>query len=52
VQLPLYYSDQTQLLGGAKLIMGLPLYAAVLWVTWLLVRAVYARPAAKPGKVS
>ena len=52
VQLPLYYSDQTQLLGGAKLIMGLPLYAAVLWVTWLLVRAVYAKPAAKPGKVS
>jgi len=48
VQLPLYYADQTQLLGATKLIMGLPLYAAVLWVTWLLVRAVYARP----GKVS
>jgi hypothetical protein len=26
--------------------MGLPLYAAVLWVTWLLVRAVYTRPSA------
>ena len=26
--------------------MGLPLYAAVLWVTWLMVRAVYARGAA------
>ena len=46
VQVPLYYADQTQLLGGAKLIMGLPLYAATLWVTWLLVRAVYARGAA------
>jgi hypothetical protein len=46
VQLPLYYTDQTQLLGAAKLIMGLPLYAAVLWVTWLLVRAAYAKPAA------
>jgi len=43
VQVPLYYADQTQLLGGAKLIMGLPLYAATLWVTWLLVRAVYAK---------
>ncbi|GAB3606333.1 DUF3159 domain-containing protein [Conyzicola nivalis] len=46
VQVPLYYADQTQLLGGAKLIMGLPLYAATLWVTWLLVRAVYAKGAA------
>jgi hypothetical protein len=46
VQVPLYYADQTQLLGAAKLIMGLPLYASLLWVTWLLVRAVYARPAA------
>jgi hypothetical protein len=43
VQVPLYYADQTQLLGGAKLVMGLPLYAATLWVTWLLVRAVYAK---------
>jgi hypothetical protein len=49
VQLPLYYADQTQLLGGAKLIMGLPLYAAVLWVTWLLVRAAYAKPDAAAG---
>jgi hypothetical protein len=43
VQLPLYYTGQAQLLGATKLIMGLPLYASVLWVTWLLVRAVYAR---------
>jgi hypothetical protein len=43
VQLPLYYAQQTQLLGATKLIMGLPLYAAVLWVTWLLVRAVYSK---------
>lgn len=46
VQVPLYYTDQTQLLGAAKLIMGLPLYAATLWVTWLLVRAVYAKGSA------
>ena len=49
VQLPLYYADQTQLLGAAKLIMGLPLYAAVLWVTWLLVRAAYAKAGANPA---
>lgn len=42
VQVPLYYAEQTQALGATKLIMGLPLYAAVLWVTWLMVRAVYA----------
>ena len=46
VQMPLYFAEQPQLLGTAKLVMGLPLYAATLWVTWLLVRAVYARGAA------
>jgi hypothetical protein len=51
VQLPLYYTEQAQLLGATKLIMGLPLYAAVLWVTWLLVRAVYSRAdAAEAGR--
>jgi hypothetical protein len=41
VQMPLYFADEAQWLGGTKLIMGLPLYAAVLWITWLLVSAVY-----------
>ncbi len=45
VQVPLYLAEDAQLLGAAKLLMGLPLYAGMLWVTWLLVRAVYARPA-------
>ncbi|MGV8969535.1 MAG: DUF3159 domain-containing protein [Microbacteriaceae bacterium] len=44
VQMPLYFADEAQLLGATKLIMGLPLYAAVLWVTWLLVSAVYKAP--------
>jgi hypothetical protein len=52
VQLPLYYTDQTQLLGATKLIMGLPLYAAVLWVTWLLVRAAYPKAPVAADKVS
>jgi hypothetical protein len=44
VQLPLYFAGQAQWLAGTKLLMGVPLYAGLLWVTWLLVRTVYARP--------
>lgn len=44
VELPLYFSGATQALGALKLVLGVPLYAATLWVTWLLVRTVYARP--------
>ena len=43
VQMPLYFANEAQWLGATKLIMGLPLYAAVLWITWLLVTAVYKR---------
>ncbi len=46
VELPLYFAGQVELLGAVKLILGVPFYAAVLWVTWLLVRSVYSRPAA------
>lgn len=45
VQVPLYLSEQAAALAATKLLMGLPLYAAVLWVTWLMIRAVYARRA-------
>jgi hypothetical protein len=45
-EVPLYLTGQAELLGSIKLIMGVPLYAALLWVTWLLVRAAYAKPAA------
>jgi hypothetical protein len=45
VQLPLYFAGATEWLAGTKLLMGVPLYAVMLWVTWLLVRAVYARSA-------
>ncbi len=45
VQVPLYLAEQAAALAATKLLMGLPLYAAVLWVTWLMVRAVYARRA-------
>lgn len=46
VELPLYLSGQVELLGAVKLILGVPFYAVLLWVTWLLVRSVYARPEA------
>ncbi|HRN29309.1 MAG TPA: DUF3159 domain-containing protein [Terrimesophilobacter sp.] len=42
-QAPMYFSGQTEWLAATKLIMGVPLYAAMLWITWLLVRSVYAR---------
>jgi len=43
VELPLYLAEQTEALALAKLLMGIPLYAVVLWLTWLLLR----RPAAE-----
>jgi hypothetical protein len=45
-ELPLYFAGETELLGSVKLILGVPFYAIVLWITWLLVRAAYAKPAA------
>lgn len=47
VELPLYLAEQTEALAIVKLVMGVPLYAAVLWLTWLLMR----RPKT-PGAVS
>lgn len=41
VELPLYLAGETAALGIAKLILGVPFYALVLWVTWLLVRGLY-----------
>jgi hypothetical protein len=44
VELPLYFAKNAEALATLKLILGVPLYAGMLWVTWLLVRTVYARP--------
>ncbi len=41
VQLPLYLAENAQGLAATKLIMGVPLYAILLWVTWLLVRSAW-----------
>lgn len=47
VEVPLYLAKETELLAGTKLLLGVPLYAAMLWLTWLLVRAVYGRLSAE-----
>jgi hypothetical protein len=39
VQLPLYFSNQIELLATSRLIMGAPAYAALLALTWVLLRA-------------
>jgi hypothetical protein len=41
VQLPLFFSGQIELLGTFKLLMGLPLFAPLLVVSWLVVRAAF-----------
>ncbi len=50
VEVPLYIARQTEWLAGTKLVLGVPLYAGLLWVTWLLVRAVYGRVAAEVSR--
>lgn len=45
VQWPLYLADNLSALATARLVMGLPLYAAGLWVTWLMLRGVIRRRA-------
>ncbi len=45
VELPLYFASWTTALATARLVTGVPLYAAMLWITWLLVRAAHARAA-------
>jgi hypothetical protein len=41
VQLPLYFAGDVTALGTLKLVMGLPLFAPLVAVTWLVVRALY-----------
>jgi len=43
VQLPLYYAGDVTTLGTLKLAMGLPLFAPLVAVTWLAVRATSPR---------
>lgn len=45
VQLPLYYAGNVEGLAITKLLMGVPLYALLLILSWLIVKAIYAKPA-------
>jgi hypothetical protein len=47
VQLPLYLAGDVTALGTLKLIMGLPLFAPLIAVTWLVVRALHPRAPAR-----
>ncbi len=42
VEVPLYLADDAAALAATKLLLGLPPYAIVLWVTWLLVRSAWS----------
>jgi hypothetical protein len=44
VQVPLFLQGAVAELAIARLMMGLPLYALVLWLSWLLMRSVYRTP--------
>lgn len=41
VQLPLYFAEDVTALGTLKIVMGLPLFAPLVAVTWLVVRSLY-----------
>ena len=48
VEVPLYLAGLPEALASAKLLLGVPLYAGMLWVTWLLVRAAFGHQKAAP----
>ena len=39
VQVPLYFANQIEALGIARVAMGVPLYALCIWLSWLLLRS-------------
>ncbi|MFE6235623.1 DUF3159 domain-containing protein [Cellulosimicrobium sp. NPDC057862] len=48
VQVPLYLDGDVGWLGTARLVMGIPLWALVLWLTWILVRRPHASTPLQP----
>ncbi|MCX7522444.1 DUF3159 domain-containing protein [Microbacterium sp. STN6] len=49
VEFPLYLAGNIEALAIAKLLMGIPLYAPLLLLTWLAVRAVFGKRTEAPG---
>lgn len=44
VELPFYLLHDTSALAAARLITGVPLYAVILWLTWLVMRTAWTAP--------
>lgn len=44
VQLPLYFSNQVELLAMSRIIMGAPAYAGLLALTWVMIRKIAQPP--------
>jgi Protein of unknown function (DUF3159) len=44
VELPLYFLHDTSALAAARLVTGVPLYAVILWLTWLVMRTAWTAP--------
>jgi len=44
VELPLYFAGATSALAAARLVTGVPLYALILWLTWLVMRTAWTAP--------
>jgi len=40
VELPLFFANNIQALGIAKLVLGTPIYALCIWFTWMAARSV------------
>ncbi|WP_308464723.1 DUF3159 domain-containing protein [Rathayibacter soli] len=49
VEVPLYFADNVSGLAIAKLLMGVPLYAPLVLLSWLVVRSVYNLKPASAG---
>ena len=49
VEIPLYLAHSADGLAAVKLVMGVPLYAILLWVTWLLIRSAWTPESTEPG---
>lgn len=51
VQLPLYFAHRIEWLGTARIVMGLPLFALIAYLTWLILRNAPTPPSADaPGE--
>ncbi|MEL7974758.1 DUF3159 domain-containing protein [Isoptericola sp. F-RaC21] len=53
VKVPLYFADSVGWLGTAHLVLGVPLWGLVLWLTWVVVRGAHdgrtTGPASEPA---